>query len=339
MGRGHPGHRTRLAAYSFGLSPMTGRFDLARGHGVEAVAMTMQPIAITGANGAIGRRVAERLAARQVRQRLVVRDPARVPFLPGADVHVAAGYDDADGMRDALAGVRTLLFVSGHERPERVGEHLCAIDAAVAAGVEHIVYLSFLGASRDATFTLARDHDATEQAIRSHDVAHTFLRDSLYLDLLPAMVGADGLLRGPAGQGRLAGVARDDVADVAAAVLTGTGHEGATYDLTGPEALTLDEAAAIMSEHSGKSIGFYDEGIHEAYASRADPSVSEFLVDAWVSTYLAIRNGEFDVRSDAVQRLTGHAPVGLRTVLDRLPGVLDHVAEGTGYDEPSRRAS
>lgn len=283
-------------------------------------------IAITGATGAVGGRVAARLAARGVAQRLIVRDPARAPQLPGAELRVAAGYADGARLRTALEGVDTLLLVSAAESAERVAEHLSAVEAAVEAGVRRLVYLSFLGAAPDATFTLARQHHATEEAIRGQPVAHTFLRDSLYLDLIPALVGADGVLRGPAGKGRVAPVARDDVADAAVAVLTGgPAHEGRTYDLTGPQAFTLAEAAERLAAWSGRPVRFHHEEIQEAFESRMDPAVPDFLIDAWVTSYLAIKEGELDVVSSAVRELTGHEPIGLEAVLEQQPGCLDHV--------------
>ena len=148
-------------------------------------------------------------------------------------------------MRAALEGAHTLFLVPAEESEDRVEQHRTAVDAAVAAGVERIVYLSFLNAAPDSTFTLARDHWATEEHIRAAGPAFTFLRMSLYLDFVPRMA-ADGVIAGPAGDGRVAAVARDDVAAVAAAVLTSDGHDGQTYDVTGGEALTVSEIAAQL---------------------------------------------------------------------------------------------
>ena len=120
-----------------------------------------------------------------------------------------------------------------------------------------------------ATGALGRDHYATEQAIRSTGVDFTFLRDSLYLDVLPFAVWEDGVIRGPADDGRVACVARQDVDDVAVAVLSGSGHEGQTYDLTGPVAMTFTEIAAELSKLTGRPARFENETLDEARASRA----------------------------------------------------------------------
>jgi uncharacterized protein YbjT (DUF2867 family) len=146
----------------------------------------------------------------------------------------------------------------------------------------------------------------------------TSLRDNLYLDFLERMVGADGVLRGPAGEGRFAGVAQDDVAEAAAAVLTGPeGHDGACYDLTGPEALTFAEATAVMSRCLGRAIAFHDESREEAYASRARYAAPRWQLDAWVSTYTAVAAGELATVTDHVERLTGRRPRSLEQVLCR----------------------
>lgn len=119
-------------------------------------------IAVTGASGGLGGRVAERLAERGIAQRLIVRDASRAPALPGTEVATAPSNDDGAAMTAALIGCDSVFLVSAREQPERVATHGRAIEAAVAAGVERIVYTSFLGAAPDATFTFGRDHWWTE---------------------------------------------------------------------------------------------------------------------------------------------------------------------------------
>jgi NAD(P)H dehydrogenase (quinone) len=284
----------------------------------------MAGYAVTGATGGLGGRVARRLAERGVAQRLVVRDPARAPELPGAEVATAT-YDDPETMRRALRGTDTLLLVSASEHPDRVRLHTGAVDAAAEAGVARIVYTSFLAAAPDATFTFARDHWHTEQHIRATGLRHTFLRDSLYLDYFPLLVGGDGVIRGPAGDGRVAAVARDDIADVAAAVLLSDGHDGRTYDLTGPEAITLHQAAEELSRASGRTVTYHAETLEEAYASRASYGAPDWEVAGWVTTYAAIAAGELEVVSDSVAAVAGHPPLRLAEFLRRNPGSYRHL--------------
>ena len=287
----------------------------------------MATLAVTGVTGGLGGRVARRLADRGVAQRLVVRDPARAPELRGAEV-VRADYGDGEAMRRALDGVDTLFFVSASEAFDRVRLHTGVVDAAVAAGVQRIVYTSFLACSADATFTFARDHWHTEEHLGQTGVRHTVLRDSLYLDFVPLFVGGDGVIRGPAGDGRVAAVARDDIADVAVAVLLGDGHDGRTYDLTGPAAFTLQQAAEELSRVSGRAVTYHAESIEEAYASRAGYGAPHWEVTGWVTTYVAIAVGDLEAVSGDVASLAGHPPMDLAEFLRRNPDSYRHLVAG-----------
>jgi uncharacterized protein YbjT (DUF2867 family) len=262
-------------------------------------------IAVSGATGQLGGRVCRRLADLGAEQRLLVRDPARAPEIAGAGI-AAADYADTAALRSALEGVDTFFFVSGTEAADREQVHSGVVDAAVAAGVARIVYVSFISAAADCTFTFGRDHWHTEQRIRASGVDFTFLRDNLYQDVIPFFVGRDGVLRGPAGDGRTAAVTRDDVADVAAAVLTGPGHEGRSYDVTGPRAFSMQEAAELIGAATGREVTYHAETLEEAYASRARYGAPTWAVDGWVSSYRAIAVGDLDVVSDVVEQVAGH---------------------------------
>ena len=272
-------------------------------------------LAVTGSTGRLGSRVARGLSELGVDQRLVVRDPSKAPALPGS--HIAtADYGDSAAVRTALTGARTVFMVSAAETPDRVQQHLTFIDAAVDAGVERIVYVSFLGASPTATFTLARDHWATEQHLRSVGVAHTIVRNNIYADFTPHFIGTDGSIRGPAGDGRAAVVAQADIAEVAIAILTSDGaYDGRTLNLTGPEALKIEEIAATLSDHLGRTVTYIAETIEEAYASRAVYGAPPWQVDAWVSTYTAIAAGELSTVSEDIPEVTGHPAMTLKQVL------------------------
>jgi NAD(P)H dehydrogenase (quinone) len=288
----------------------------------------MTTIAVTGATGSIGGRVARLLEAAGVAPRLVVRDRARAPHIAGAVV-TTCDYADGGAVRDALAGVDTLLLVSASEAADRVTQHRTAVDAAVAARVERIVYISFLGASPTCTFTFGRDHFHTERHIAATGVRHTFLRDSFYQDLIPAFVGDGDTIRAPAGDGRVSAVARDDIADVATTVLLeeSEAHDGRTYDVTGPEALTLTEITAVLSDAVGRPITYAPETVEEAYAARASYGAPTWEVDGWVTSYAAIATGELATLSDTVTTLAGHPATALADNLARHPELTARLRE------------
>src|SRR3954468_6779099 len=164
-----------------------------------------------------------------------------------------------------------------------------------------------------------------EEHVRAGPTAWTFLRMNLYIDFLPAMVLPDGVMRGPAGDGRVSAIPRDDVAAAAAVVLTTTGHQARAYDLTGRESFSLAQAAELMPRLTARPIRFKDESHEEAFAPRADYGAPDYMVRGWVSTYQAIRDGSLErVRPDFGE-LVGREPATLAEYLQEHPRALDHV--------------
>lgn len=275
-------------------------------------------VVVTGATGQLGGRVVRLLDTAGVRQRLVVRDPTRAPDVAHVELSTITSYTDAAGLDRAFAGAGPVLMVSAAESVDRLDQHRAFVDAAVAAGVPHLVYTSYFGASPDATFTHGRLHAATEDHIRASGVPFTFLRDNLYLDFLPDLAGPDSVIRGPGGAGAVSAVARDDVAEVAAIVLQrAADHVGKTYDLTGPEELTLAGIAAKLTTLTGRDVSYREETLDEARASRASYGAPNWLVEAWISTYTAIAVGEMAGVSDDVPTLTGHPATSLADLIAR----------------------
>jgi uncharacterized protein YbjT (DUF2867 family) len=289
-------------------------------------------IAVTGATGVLGGRVAARLAeAGDVPLRLVVRDPSRAPHLPGAEVVAnPGGYSDPAGLETAFQGVHTLYLVSAAEAENRLEQHFAAVDAAAAAGVQRIVYTSFTGARSDATFTLVRQHAATEQRIAATGVRATFLRHNMYADFVPFFATLEegrAVIAAPAGEGRVGFVSRDDLADVAAAVLLRDDDEldGQALEVSGPEALTLAEAAQVLTEVTGLPAEYRDQTVDEAWATRRPSGHPDWEIKGWVTSYLAIAAGELSTVTDVVPSLTGHRALTVAEHLQRHPEDWAHL--------------
>ena len=282
-------------------------------------------IAITGVTGAVGGMTAERLADQGASLRLIVREASAAPAIAGVDLATASDYGATDEMTEALKGVDTLFFVSGRESENRLEQHYSLIDAAAAAGVSRVVYTSFCGASSDAAFTLARDHYATEQAIAQSGLAYVFQRQNLYTDFLPFLAGEDGIIRGPGGDGRFAPVTRSDVADVAVRLLTDDSRDGEIFNITGPERVSLRHVANRLTALTGKFFEYQQQSLEDAYSSRAHYGAPAWQVEAWVSTYVAIADGELDLVTESVKNLTGHDPESFETFVSQHPESWAHV--------------
>jgi uncharacterized protein YbjT (DUF2867 family) len=260
-------------------------------------------LALTGVTGALGGRTAAQLAAtagEDVALRLVVRDAGRAPRLPGAEVvELPGGYADGPGLAAALAGVHTLFLVSAAEAEDRLTQHLTAVDAAAAAGVHRVVYTSFLGAAPDATFTLARQHAATEQRLAASGMRWTALRNSMYADFVPFFATARDcgvVIAAPGGDGAAGFVARDDCADV-----------------------------AVLEEVTGRPVTYRPQTVAEAWATRRPSGHPDWEVEGWVTSYTAIAAGELARVGDVVPTLTGHPARSLAEVLRSHPEGWAHL--------------
>ncbi|HKL88131.1 MAG TPA: SDR family oxidoreductase [Salinibacter sp.] len=284
-------------------------------------------ILVTGASGHVGGRVADLLAERDYDLRLMTRTPDALSGRNRESV-VQADYAEPDQLDAAFDGVDVAFLVSGYAEPgTRARLHKNAIDAAARAGVQHLVYLSFQGAAPDSHFPMSRDHYQTEQFLKESGVPYTALRDNLYLDLIPELFGPDGVVRGPAGDGTVAWVSREDVAQTVAAALANPAAHAGTYDVTGPEALSLADTADRLSSLLGTPLRYEEESVEEGRAWRRQLDVPEWEVETWLGSYRAIAAGELAAPSDTVERFTGQPPARLDDYFEEHPELLDPLRE------------
>ncbi len=215
-------------------------------------------IAVTGATGQLGRIVIAKLKAKLPAAEIValVRDPAKAADL-GVSAR-AADYTKPDQLAAALKGVDKLLLISSSEIGQRAPQHANVIAAAKQAGVKLIAYTSILHAD-SSSLGLAAEHRATEAALKASGIAYAILRNGWYGEnYTAAIAGAvpNGGIVGSAGEGKISAATREDYAEAAAAVLTGSGHENKIYELAGDDAFTMADLAAEVSKQTGKSIGY-----------------------------------------------------------------------------------
>lgn len=307
----------------------------------------MTRIAITGASGHYGRIVIEALiaAGRAADLILMTRRPARLADYAARGCTVRAGdYDRPDTLAPAFAGAERLLLISGTRVGARVVQHRAAIDAAVAAGVAHLVYTSFIGIDDPANPAEVRhDHSETERLIKASGLRWTMLRDAHYADAMIVMAGPAVMASrewiSNAGQGREAMVWREDCALCAAAVLTGEGHAGRTYDITGPDLQTFAEVTALMARITGVPLTYRtidDAAQYALFDAMGIPRrpVDDQSVDGipWNSDDMvtfgqAIREGFLAIRSDHVAELLGRPARSTRAMIEEHAAMLRAAAQ------------
>jgi NAD(P)H dehydrogenase (quinone) len=278
-------------------------------------------VAVTGASGQLGRRVAELLLDRLEPQEvvLVTRRPEALADLAARGADVRHGdFDDPAGLTAALAGVERLLLISADVVGKRVEQHRAAIQAARAAGVRHVAYTSCPDPREGNPAFVAADHRATEQVLRDSGLEWTILRHNMYADYqVPAVAQAiaAGRLVTNAGNGATAYVWRDDCAAADAAVLAGAGHEGRIYDITGPEPVDADKLAAIASELSGADVEVVRVDDDAWVAGLVAAGTPEDVARGLATLGAAARDGWLEAPSTAVEELTGRPPRSLRDLV------------------------
>lgn len=292
---------------------------------------------VTGAGGYIGAAVVENLLRDGVpagQIRVTSRNEASLGRWRerGVQVH-RADFNDKAALVEAFRGAAHLFMVSTMEAgPSRQQQHRNAVEAAKEAGVGHIVYTSFLNTEKPEvnSFEVA-DHKLTEQLIRQSGMHWNFLRNNQYADAMAenqaAIAITTGKSIGNCGRGRVAFVARDDVAAVAAKLLQGKGEPDTAYDVTGPEAIDYVEVADLIKDLSGAEfevIDLTDEQMYAMWDSLGVPreatgdfskSPVPWCSDGMVSFGRMIREGHLDRVTDVVERFTGHKPKSLRELM------------------------
>jgi NAD(P)H dehydrogenase (quinone) len=275
----------------------------------------MTTLGLTGASGQLAKSVLRHLLAAQPGAEVVAvtRTPDKIEGAFGHGVRVRRGdFDEEASLLDAFKDVERLLLIPATDlTPEvRPRQHRTAVNAAVKAGVRHIIYVSSIGARPGLKDGLLETHWTTEQAVIASGLAWTLLRMNIYadsqLDALKRAVSSG--VHAASGGAPYAYVVRDDLGAAAAAILAATGHEGVTFHGTGPVSVTQAQLAEAASRATGKPVTFTPLTQEEATAGLTAAGVPPFLVDVLSRFQRAGREGAFDLVSGDIERLTGRKP-------------------------------
>ena len=273
-------------------------------------------ILVTGATGNNGSEIVKRLAAQNILVRAMVRDHSRAGAIALPNVEVVEGdFDRPDTLLSVLSGVdRAFLLTNSSEHAE--AQQLAFVRAAKQSGVAHIVKLSQFAAAADSPVRFLRYHAAVEAAIQSSGMAYTFLRPNLFMQGLlsfKSTIAAQNTFYAAIGEAKVSMIDIRDIADAATAALTGTGHEGKIYDLTGPQALSHSEAAHYLSDALGHKITFVDIPPETMLETLLRIHFPTWQAEGLLEDYAHYRRGEASVVASGVQDTTGKAPRSFET--------------------------
>ncbi len=265
-------------------------------------------ILVTGATGNVGSQLVPTLVRRGAQVRALVHTPEKAKIVEGPGVEIVFGdYDDPASLDAAMQGVEALFLLvfpspDGQRQPDNL------IAAANEAGVRRIVKLSALGAAADSPSMLGRWQHESEQRVAASGLAFTHLQPHSFMqnffNFAPA-IAEQGAIYAPMKDGRISAVDVRDIAEVAAAVLTEDGHEGKTYVLTGPEAISYADAARALSEVLGRTVSYVDVPPDAARQGMVDAGLPSWLASEMVALYEIFAAGYAADVSPAVEEITG----------------------------------
>jgi NAD(P)H dehydrogenase (quinone) len=286
-------------------------------------------ILVTGATGNFGKSTIDFLLKKGISSTNIValvRDEEKAAEIKSKGVALRIGdYDNYNSLIDAFIGVEKLLFVSGSDIFNRGAQHQNVVKAAKESGVKHVVYTSFQGKNETESSPLwlvAQSHLQTEAWIKESGIDYTILKNTLYMDFVPAFLGEKvletGLIYLPTGNGKVGAVLRSEMAEATANILANSKHVGKTYRFTNQEAFSYQEVAQQLSEITGKIINYISPTADEYAHTLTEYGVPADFIGLFSSFAVAQAKGELDMVGSDLELLLGRKPTSVKTFLTQI---------------------
>lgn len=278
-------------------------------------------IAVTGANGQLGRLVLAALKEKGATNiRALVRSTEKAKDLASSEVTLAeADYNRPETLVPALEGVDRLLLISGSEIGQRATQHKAVIEAAKKAGVKQIAYTSILSADTS-KMALAAEHKATEEALAASGIPHVLLRNGWYIENYDSSVAAGlqfGAIAGASGVGKISAASRKDYAEAAAVVLLSDDLTTRTHELGASDAFTLSDLAAAVSKASGKTIPYTNLSKADYVAMLVGAGLPEGFAEILGDSDINASEGSLFTPSTDLEKLIGHKALSLEAYVQK----------------------
>ena len=267
---------------------------------------------VIGAAGRIGGDLVKELAARGEEVRALVRNSEKAAAIEGQGVEAVVGdLERPETLDSALGGVDKAFLISG-DNPRIAELHGNFVEAARRADVGHIVRMSILVAMMpDSPLALSKWHKEADQRVIDSGIPYTILQPAYFMQnvlMSATSIASDGIVYGAMGDGKIGFIDTRDIADVAATILTSDGHEGQSYVLTGPEALSMTDIAAKLSTALSKEVKYANVSPDDAKVGMVAMGVSDVIADAWVKLAQMVSMGAAEMVTPMVKEVTGKEP-------------------------------
>lgn len=291
-------------------------------------------ILITGATGHFGKNAIDSLLAKGIPAQSIsalVRDETKAVDLTTKGISLRKGdYDDYASLVAAFKGVVKLLFVSGSDAFKRVQQHRNVVNAAKEAGIKHIVYTSYERKNETVSSPIqiiAESHLDTEKNLKASGIGYTIMRNNVYADWIPVFIGQHVLETGilfPSGEGKINFVLRSEMAEVAANILTGSGHENKEYGISNTEAVSFRDIASILSDITGKTVTYTSPSSPEYIEAATKAGLPADYAGFFAAFAEAFKQGEMETAKTDFEQLLGRKPTSVK---EYLAGVYAGAAE------------
>ena len=276
----------------------------------------MSKILVTGASGSVGKKTLQHLLKRKPASQLVglVRDPSKAEDLAALGIELRQGdYMDSASLTRAFKDIQKLLLISTHAFTDRNTAHANVIDAALQAGVEHLVFTPIIRKDNSGYVLqeVTKEDIFAEQKLLSSGLTYTLAQYPPFLDALPTYIGIHAHetgVRVPIGSGKTAAASRDDLAEANAAILTGNGHENKHYTLTGDPAVSFAGMAEILSEIYGKKVPYIPISDQEYIDLKIAEGLPDFVAEFFTGWLRGMNSGEWEQQTKDLETLIGHQP-------------------------------
>jgi uncharacterized protein YbjT (DUF2867 family) len=275
-------------------------------------------ILLTGATGKTGGETAKQLVEKGASLRALVRDEAKAADLKAAGVELVVGdFTDADTVKKALDGAEKAFMLAPNGEHQQAQEKQF-VDLAVAAGVKHLVKMSSMEAVADAETPIPQTHWASEEYIRASGLDWTMIKPNFFMQNLltsAPTIKAQRKFFLPMGNGTTGMADTRDIGAVCAEALTGEGHAGQSYEITGPEVLTFYDVAERFSEVLGEKVEYVAIPM-EAFSEKLGQILPPWHQNAVCQLFGEIAAGGLNYTTSTFKELIGRDPISLRQFIE-----------------------
>jgi len=279
-------------------------------------------ILITGANGQLGRATVGMLLKKipAINIAVSVREPEKAKDLSAKGISVRQGnFNNPDTLPKSLDGATTMVLISTSDAADkRAGQHKNAIDAAKKAGVKHIVYTSLIHHPGKSPYHIVNNHLETEAHLLASGLTYTIIREGLYLDYLPMMLGdfnESKKIFYPAGSGKVSFVLRNDIAEGIVNILTSTGHENKIYNFTPSNSYSFQDISKMLSELTTTSIDYIDISLDAFAEGMRKYQVLEYVISLSAELAALIKENALLKPDTQLETLLGRKPIDTKDFL------------------------